>query len=128
MVVSIDARAGRSSCPNRRGAIARATGLSTECLPQVDLSPCLLRKSDNKRSQVAKDILHALREYSCVVVRDPRVPASQNDVFLDTMEDYFSQPREVKMLDARPDLSYQVRCDMQWPCMNELQSLQVAKG
>lgn len=108
MVVSVDAHIGRSSFPNRRTAIVRAR-ISTDCLPQVDLSPCFLRNSEQEKYQVAKDILDTLREFSCVVVRDPRVPASQNDVFLDTMEEYFSQPREVKMLDARPDLSYQVR-------------------
>lgn len=99
----------RISTPSSsRSLVVRATAQSTECLPQVDLSPCLLESSSSAKAQVALEVLHALRQFSCVIVSDPRVPASQNDVFLDTMEDYFSQPRDMKMLDARPKLSYQV--------------------
>lgn len=41
-------------------------------------------------------------------VRDPRVPASDNDAFLDLMESYFGQSEELKAPDARPELAYQV--------------------
>jgi isopenicillin N synthase-like dioxygenase len=55
-----------------------------------------------------RSVLDAMRNASCVVVRDPRVPYQQNEEFLDLMEQYFSQPREVKMRDIRADSSYQV--------------------
>jgi hypothetical protein len=42
-------------------------------------------------------------------VRDPRVPASANDTFLDMLESYFSRCEEEKQAEARPDLAYQVR-------------------
>ena len=38
-----------------------------------------------------------------------QVDTSQNNVFLDTMEAYFSQPTEALMADVRPQLAYQVR-------------------
>eukprot|EP00892_Ulva_mutabilis_P010096 jgi/Ulvmu1/7459/UM037_0002.1 len=97
-----------SSSLTSRRPVVRTRARCTDSLPQVDLASCLLDSSDHVKTKIGREILHALREYSCVIVRDPRVPASQNDVFLDTMEDYFSQPREVKMLDARPDLAYQI--------------------
>lgn len=108
-MVAINVHAPRSqlSLPSRR-PIVRTRAQSTDILPQVDLSPYLLDGTDLVKAKIGEEILHALREFSCVIVRDPRVPASQNDVFLDTMEDYFAQQREVKMLDARPDLAYQV--------------------
>ncbi len=31
-----------------------------------------------------------------------------NNAFLDMMEDYFDQPFQVKMKDARPDIGYQL--------------------
>lgn len=43
-----------------------------------------------------------------LIVRDPRVKSEDNDIFLDTIEDYFNQEYDTKMKDARPDLGYQV--------------------
>ena len=43
-----------------------------------------------------------------LIVRDPRVDGKDNDVFLDTVEDYFNQEYELKMKDARPECGYQV--------------------
>ena len=43
-----------------------------------------------------------------VIVRDPRAPETENATFLDMMEDYFSQPKEAKIRDARPDIGYQL--------------------
>jgi hypothetical protein len=42
-------------------------------------------------------------------VRDPRVPVSANDAFLDMLEGYFSRSEEDKQAEARPELAYQVR-------------------
>jgi isopenicillin N synthase-like dioxygenase len=41
-------------------------------------------------------------------VRDPRVTEENNQRFLDMIEDYFNQPEEQKLKDARPELGYQV--------------------
>ena len=49
-----------------------------------------------------------LSQTGCLLVRDPRVNAADNDCFLDLMERYFGQSREAKMADVRPDLHYQV--------------------
>jgi isopenicillin N synthase-like dioxygenase len=46
--------------------------------------------------------------YSAFAVRDPRVTEQENSDFLDTLEDYFGQPDEIKIKDVRPDLHYQV--------------------
>ena len=48
-----------------------------------------------------------LRDTGCLVIRDPRVNARDNQVFLDLMERYFEQPHEVKLQDARPAFHYQ---------------------
>lgn len=53
-------------------------------------------------------IASSLRDNGCVVVRDERVDATDSAQFLDMMERYFAQPREIKMRDARPHLFYQV--------------------
>lgn len=62
----------------------------------------------NIPAELAQGILNSFRDTGCVVVRDPRVDASQNDVFLDMMERYFEQSDEQKWKDARPDLHHQV--------------------
>ena len=49
-----------------------------------------------------------LRTVGVVIVRDPRAPETENATFLDMMEDYFSQPYEAKIRDARPDIGYQL--------------------
>lgn len=49
-------------------------------------------------------------------MRDPRVPASDNDDFLDLMESYFGQSEELKAPDARPELAYQVCVDLREQC------------
>jgi len=49
-----------------------------------------------------------LSETGIVFVRDPRVNEEHNNAFLDLMEDYFEQPYDVKIRDARPDIGYQL--------------------
>lgn len=44
----------------------------------------------------------------CKQVRDPRVPSSANDTFLDLLEAYFARSDEEKQAEARPQLAYQV--------------------
>ena len=73
---------------------------------QVDMEVFL---KDGKNSPECKTLAESLIKFGAVLVRDPRVKASDADEFLDMMERYFEQPSEEKMLDARPELYYQVR-------------------
>lgn len=50
----------------------------------------------------------SLTTYGAVLVRDPRTRSADSDRFLDMLESYFAQPRDVKLRDVRADLSYQV--------------------
>lgn len=43
-----------------------------------------------------------------MVIRDPRVTFDDNKRFIDELEKYFEQPADVKLVDARPELHYQV--------------------
>ena len=43
-----------------------------------------------------------------LVVRDPRVSADDNSTFQALMQRYYSQPADALMVDARPDIFYQV--------------------
>jgi hypothetical protein len=42
-------------------------------------------------------------------VRDPRVDTNDNGQFMDMMERYFERGADEKLVDTRPELSYQVR-------------------
>lgn len=43
-----------------------------------------------------------------VIIKDPRVHENDNSKFIDLMEEYFALDTETKMLDARPEIAYQV--------------------
>ncbi|GAX84440.1 hypothetical protein CEUSTIGMA_g11860.t1 [Chlamydomonas eustigma] len=58
--------------------------------------------------EMCRKLAHSLMETGCVIVRDPRVEMRDNDIFLNMMETYFSQPISSKMQDVRPDLHFQV--------------------
>ena len=86
-------------------------------LPVFDLSSYLgvEGNADTEKVPQALSVLElcrcmteCLRETGVLVVRDPRVDASNNDRFLNTMERYFERPLEQKLKDARPELAYQV--------------------
>jgi len=49
-----------------------------------------------------------LHKYGLLIVKDPRVKEEENDIFIDMMERYFAQPRELTAPDAHPELFYQV--------------------
>lgn len=53
-------------------------------------------------------IVETLHKTGILIVRDPLIDTYENDKFIDLMEKYYEQPYDVKMLDARPELSYQV--------------------
>jgi len=76
-------------------------------LPVFDLEP-YLSNTDTDLLSLCHSVSAHLKNTGALVVKDPRVDASKNDRFLNTMEAYFARPREVKLRDARPNLAYQV--------------------
>ncbi|CAG8515581.1 5823_t:CDS:1 [Acaulospora morrowiae] len=80
----------------------------TDALPIVDLELYLNDKYSPLAIKECKKAANALVDYGALLVKDPRVTEKDNSRFLDLMEDYFAQPFEVKLKDARPEFSYQV--------------------
>src|SRR3954471_4159767 len=74
--------------------------------PVIDLAN-FLAKPDSPADD-CKSIAHLLHQFGILIVRDPRVDPSLNGKFLDMMEQYYEQPEEVRLQDARPDVHYQV--------------------
>ena len=72
-------------------------------IPVVDIG-AFVKKGDD--AEACEAVARALHDCGCLVVKDPRVDATQNEAFLDLMEAYFEQSDGVE--DARPDLHYQV--------------------
>mmetsp|Transcript_6795 Transcript_6795/g.12218 ORF Transcript_6795/g.12218 Transcript_6795/m.12218 type:complete len:352 (+) Transcript_6795:42-1097(+) len=58
--------------------------------------------------QSCESLASSLIQYGAVIIQDSRVNATDNDKYITMMQKYFDQPREIKVKDARPDLSYQV--------------------
>eukprot|EP00126_Sphaerothecum_destruens_P001706 Sdes_comp15119_c0_seq2m3928 len=77
-------------------------------VPVVDLACFLKDPTSEESKQECVKLTKILHEIGTAVIRDPRVPAKENDIFLDMMERYFSQPDELKQFDERPELGYQV--------------------
>ena len=72
-------------------------------IPVIDVGAFVKSGDDAEACEAVARALHAC---GCLVVKDPRVDATQNEAFLDLMEAYFEQSDGVE--DARPDLHYQV--------------------
>lgn len=94
-----------NSIPNASGT--GDTSSLEHTIPLVDLAAFL---SGNHHSihDEAKILTSSLETYGAVLIRDPRVSVGDSDAFVDTMEDYFAQPTDAKMKDARPQYFYQV--------------------
>ncbi|GFR49190.1 hypothetical protein Agub_g11214, partial [Astrephomene gubernaculifera] len=93
---------------------------SADVLPVFDLTGVVGKKPEDYTDaddELCAAIAQCLHATGCLVVRDPRVPAEQNDVFLDLLERYFGQPVDRKMADCRPNLDYQVGVT---PCGTEV--------
>eukprot|EP00775_Hariotina_reticulata_P010695 gene10695-10852_t len=77
---------------------------TTNVLPVFDLSGFLaLKQGEVPAEQLVQQCVQladCLSSTGCVVVRDPRVATSDNDTFLDLLEQYFSRPAEEKMQDV----------------------------
>lgn len=64
--------------------------------------------AEGEALEACKAVVKSLETTGILIIRDPRVQKEQNDVFIDQMEEYFSQPLDKKMSDTRPDLHFQV--------------------
>jgi len=74
--------------------------------PVVDLADYLNQSGDHAAD--CKQIAHLLHQFGILIVKDPRVDPQLNSNFLDMMEQYYEQPDEVRLKDARPEVHYQV--------------------
>lgn len=89
-----------------------------EDFPVIDLSPYLEWKRiedddgdvdlEEELRRLCTEVSRTLKETGALLIRDPRCSAQDNDRFLDMMEKYFQQPPELKRLQERPLLHYQV--------------------
>ena len=67
-------------------------------------------------------------------MHDSRVSEEDNSKFLDLLEDYFSQPKELLKRDERPELAYQIgvtpentekpACAVHEPCLDVIKQLE----
>lgn len=88
--------------------------VKTQRIEVIDLNK-ILKRNNGKINIEGEDILSicnsitkCIKETGCLIVKDDRVTADDNDEFINMMERYYSQEREIKLKDARPELHYQV--------------------
>lgn len=74
----------------------------------VDVSNFLRDRKSSEAIQDCLAIAETLKKTSCIIIKDPRVTEEDNLKFLDMMERYYDQPRDLKMKDVHPELSYQL--------------------
>ncbi|KAG8893361.1 hypothetical protein FRC01_013648, partial [Tulasnella sp. 417] len=77
-------------------------------LPIVDLDVFRTEPGSAQAQEECKKAADALITYGALVVKDSRVSESDNETFLDLMEDYFAQSNDLLKKDERPEFSYQV--------------------
>ncbi|KAI8596790.1 hypothetical protein EDD21DRAFT_311683 [Dissophora ornata] len=82
---------------------------TTDLLPIIDLGLYLQNPDSAEATAECKKAANAIRDYGALIVKDPRVTEKENNDFIDMMEDYFDQPFDVKLKDARPEYGYQAR-------------------
>ncbi|GJQ15470.1 hypothetical protein GpartN1_g7261.t1 [Galdieria partita] len=75
-------------------------------LPVFSLDKFL--ENSGNRFDDCSSLADAFHTYGAVVIRDGRLDERENEKYLDLMERYFEQPRELKMNDSRVELHYQV--------------------
>ncbi|CAK0743882.1 hypothetical protein CVIRNUC_001504 [Coccomyxa viridis] len=83
---------------------------SPQILPVFDISVLLVdgEMQSAEQDRVCREIAACLQQTGCLIIRDPRVGTEQSNSFLDMMERYFCQPKELKLPDVYPELHYQV--------------------
>ncbi|EFY95788.2 Clavaminate synthase-like protein [Metarhizium robertsii ARSEF 23] len=103
-------------------------------LPVVDLDVYLNQEASSPAvvAECAK-AANALITYGALVLHDSRVSPSDNESFLDLLEDYFAQPEAELRKDERPELSYQIgvtlentekpKCAVDEPCLDVIRRL-----
>ncbi|KHO00461.1 Isopenicillin N synthase and related dioxygenase [Metarhizium album ARSEF 1941] len=103
-------------------------------LPIVDLD-IFLNQEPSSPAVVAEcaKAADALITYGALVLHDSRVSPSDNESFLDLLEDYFAQPESELRKDERPDLGYQIgvtlegtekpKCAVHEPCLDVIKRL-----
>jgi len=107
-------------------------------LPVIDLDIFLQQPLDSEAVQTeCRKAANALITYGALVLHDSRVAESDNDTFLDLLEDYFAQPTEALQRDERPEFGYQVgatldntekpKCAVDEPCLRVIERLDPAE-
>ncbi|KAJ0689916.1 putative non-heme dioxygenase domain, isopenicillin N synthase [Helianthus annuus] len=85
-------------------------------IPVIDLTPYVDVASGKfscderlhpELKTVCLEVSRILKETGALLVRDPRCSNEDNDRFIDMMEKYFEQPKEVKRVQERPHQHYQ---------------------
>jgi isopenicillin N synthase-like dioxygenase len=76
-------------------------------LPVIDLGP-YLKSGGKEGSEACSAIARSFQDVGIALVRDPRLPENLPRRFVGLMERYFGQPEEVKMVDCRAEIGYQV--------------------
>ncbi|OTA52447.1 Clavaminate synthase-like protein [Hypoxylon sp. EC38] len=107
-------------------------------LPIIDLD--IYRSNPPSSPAVQEECARAARAlitYGALVLHDSRVSESDNEAFLDLLEDYFAQPAETLKRDERPELGYQVgvtlentekpKCAVDEPCLRVIERLAPAE-
>jgi hypothetical protein len=82
--------------------------MSAATLPVVDLDIFLRAPTSPAALAECKRAADALITFGALIVHDSRVSETDNEQFLDLLEDYFAQPESVLKVDERPELGYQV--------------------
>ncbi|KAI0847188.1 Clavaminate synthase-like protein [Daldinia vernicosa] len=103
-------------------------------LPVIDLD--IYRNNPATSPEVQEECLRAARAlatHGALVLHDSRVSESDNEAFLDLLEDYFAQPAALLQRDERPELGYQVgvtlentekpKCAVDEPCLRVIERL-----
>lgn len=107
-------------------------------LPIIDLD--IYRSAPPSSAAAQEECARAARAlitYGALVLHDSRVSESDNEAFLDLLEDYFAQPAATLKKDERPELGYQVgvtlentekpKCAVDEPCLDVIQRLAPAE-
>ena len=76
-------------------------------IPIIDLSSFLSGDAKDREAD-CKMVSKCLHELGLLIIKDPRVSYQDNDTFIDMMEEYYSQPFDVKAKDIRKEFHYQV--------------------
>jgi len=76
--------------------------------PPIELSYFLDDPNSEMAIRECNRLAQLLSSMGACNLRDPRVTFQDNEVFLDMVETYFSQPEEIKLKDVRKEYDYQI--------------------